>query len=79
MIRTIFEEKFDEGVAVGKADGKVEGKAEDVIKVLRARVNRVPKWVVERVMRIRDIAVLDSLIVLAAQCNTIDEFTDALN
>jgi hypothetical protein len=78
MIKTIFEEKFDEGVAVGKAKAKVEEKAEAVLNVLRARFNRVPKEVEKTIHRMTDPIALDSWTAHAATCKSMKEFAEAL-
>ena len=82
MIKTIFDEKYDAGVAVGVAKGKAEervvAKAEAVLAVLRAKFPQVPKGVEKSICQMTDPIALDSLVVHAAQSKTLTEFSEAL-
>ncbi|MDR0336288.1 MAG: Rpn family recombination-promoting nuclease/putative transposase [Planctomycetaceae bacterium] len=78
MLTTIFEDKFLEGKAAGKAEGKIEGKTTAIITVLKARFGEVPPSLVELVHSYSDPIVLESWTVLAATCQSLDEFIDAL-
>jgi hypothetical protein len=75
MIKGIFEEKFDEGVAVGRA----EGKADALLTILRKKFKKVPKGV-ENVHRgMTDSIAIESLLAHALDSRTLDEFASALN
>lgn len=81
MIKTIFEEKYDEGLAEGIAVGEAKAlaeKAETVLTFLRARFKRVPKTVAEKIRGAKDKVVLDSWAVLAATCESMAEFAKHL-
>lgn len=78
MIKGIFEEKYDEGVAVGRAEGKAEGKAETVLTLLRTKFNRVPKEVEKSVRQMADPVALDSLAASIINCASMDDFAKAL-
>jgi hypothetical protein len=81
MIKTIFDEKYDEGVAVGEArsEAKVaKAKAEAVLAVLRAKFKRIPKETEKAVYQMTDPIALDSLVVHAAQSKSLTEFAEAL-
>ena len=90
MIKTIFEEKYDEGVITGIAAGKAEGIAEGetrgkvkagrnmILTVLRARFKRVPKDVEQAILTISDPIALESWAAQAATCQSMDEFAEAL-
>ena len=70
MIKTIFEEREDIGIA--------KGKAEAVLLVLRTKFNRVPKNIETAVLAMSDSIALESLLVHAIDSNTMDEFAEAL-
>jgi hypothetical protein len=78
MIKTAFEEKFDEGVAVGEGRSEIKWKAEALLNVLRARFNRVPKEVEKVIHRMTDPVALDSWTAHAATCKSMKEFADAI-
>ena len=74
MIKSIFDEKYDEGVARGEA----RGKAKTALAVLRARFKRVPKEVEKTILAMTDPIALESWAVQAATCQSMDEFAEAL-
>ena len=74
MIKTIFEEKYDEGVAMGKA----EAERNMVLTFLRAKFKRVPKEVEKAILAISDPIALESWAAQAATCRSMDEFAEAL-
>ena len=74
MIKSIFDEKIDEGKAIGKA----EGKAEAVLTVLRTRFDKIPKRVEQSIRKISDLSTLDSWTAQATTCRSLDEFAKAL-
>lgn len=82
MIKTLFEEKFDEGVAVGEANAEAKAlaeKAETVLTFLRARFKKVSKAVEDKVRKVKDKVVLDSLAAHAATCESLGEFEKHLS
>jgi hypothetical protein len=82
MIKTIFEEKYDEGIAIGesrgKAEGEARGKAKSVLTVLQSRFKKIPKAVEKTILAMTDSVALDSWLVHAATCQSMDEFAEAL-
>jgi hypothetical protein len=82
MIKTIFDEKFDEGVAVGKAEGIAEGEVkkgrEVLLKILREKFNKVPRNVENAIRKMNDPVALDSWAVHAAICQSMTEFSEAI-
>jgi len=82
MIKTIFEEKYDAGVAVGEARGEVkwkaEGKTETVLATLRAKFPRIPKGIEKAIRQMTDPTALDSLAAHVIHSETLDEFATAL-
>jgi len=81
MIKTIFEEREEvaeaRGVAVGEAKSEAKWKADALLKVLRARFNRVPKETEKRILQMTDAIALDSWTAYAATCKSMDEFVEA--
>ena len=78
MIKSIFDEKFDEGVAVGEAKGETRGKAGTLLKILRKRFNKVPKDVENTIRKMTDPVALDSWAEHALDCQSMAEFSQAV-
>jgi len=78
MIKTIFEEKYDEGVAFGKAEGKAETGREILLKILRKRFNKVPRDVENTIRKMTDPVALDSWAEHALDCQSMTEFAQAV-
>ena len=72
MIKTIFDEKYDEGVAVGEARGKV-------LTILETRFRKVPKRIENAIRQMNDTIALKSWAEHAATCRSLDEFEKALH
>ena len=66
-----------EGKAVGKAEGKAEGKTDAIIRFLTRRFTNVPQEICDRLYSITDIAELDRLTDIVADCDTLEEFTSS--
>ena len=58
--------------------GKIEGKVESIQTFLHARFGQVPSTISDELSRRTDLVALQSLLVLAAHCKTLDEFADGL-
>ena len=78
MIKTIFGEKVDEGIAIGKAEGKTEAGRNMVLTALRTKFKRIPKDIEKSVLSMSDSIALESLLAQAIQSETMDEFAEAL-
>jgi len=74
MIKTIFEEKYDAGIA----DGAVRGRAEMVLKALRKKFKKVPKGIEQSVLAMSDPIALESMLEHVFDSNTLDEFATML-
>jgi len=74
MIKTIFEEKYDEGIA----DGEVRGQAKAVLTTLRKRFKKIPKGIEQAVLGKSDPIALESLLEHAIDSSTLDEFAEML-
>ena len=74
MIKTIFEEKVDEGIAIGKA----EVGRNMVLAALRKKFKKVPKGIEKAVLAMSDPVALESLLEHAIDSNTLDEFSATL-
>ena len=70
MIKTIFEEKYDAGVAEGKA----EAGREIILESLREKFGKVPKNIATAINRMNDPIALKSLAVRTGSCRTLAEF-----
>ena len=78
MLETIPNGMTREGFVLGKAEGKVEEKINDITKTLRFRHKQVSDSIVAELNRRTDLIALESLFEVALQCDTIDEFEEAL-
>jgi hypothetical protein len=78
MAETIQKGIFRQGKDEGRLEGKVEEKINDIQKLLRIRFNRVPNKIAGNLNGRTDLIALDSLFEVAAQCQSIDEFAEAL-
>ena len=78
MIKSIFDVKFDEGVAAGKAEGEATKGKSILLKILRARFHRVPRDVEKLIKSMTDPVALDSWAVHAATCQSMNEFAEAI-
>ncbi|GHT18347.1 hypothetical protein FACS1894189_6160 [Planctomycetales bacterium] len=90
MIKTIFEEKYDAGVAEGVekaeaerkpkwiAEGRAEGQALSVQSVLNARFHTVTSKVQRQLSAITDVSRLENLVGQAAVCPTLKDFEKLL-
>ncbi len=71
-------EGIAEGMAIGMAEGKAEGQAHSVILFLESRFNEVPASIQEKLMAMRDGGRIETLVKLAATCQSLKEFQEAL-
>jgi flagellar biosynthesis/type III secretory pathway protein FliH len=78
MIKTAFEEKIDEGIAIGEERGEAKGKVDMLLKILQEKFCKVPKETEKAIRRMTDPIALDSWAVHAATCQSMKEFADAL-
>ena len=82
MIKSIFDEKYDAGVAVGEAKGETKGRAEAgremLLKILRKRFNRIPRDVENTIQKMTDPIALDSWAEHALDCQSMAEFAKAV-
>jgi len=62
----------------GKVEGRVTEKINDIQKLLRFRFNPVPDEIVNDLNGRTDLIALDSLFEVAYQCQSLDEFSEAL-
>ena len=74
MVKTIFEEKYDAGIA----DGEVKASGNLVLKALWTKFKKVPKHIEQAVLAKTDVVVLESLLAQVFRCDTLDEFAELL-
>jgi predicted transposase/invertase (TIGR01784 family) len=74
MVTSTLEELFLKGIKKGKKEGKKEGKIQAVLKVLKVRFKKVPASISQSVNLYTDLIALESLLELAASCETLAEF-----
>jgi len=70
MIKTVFEEKIDEGIAIGETITWRKA----VVSALRGKFGKVPKGIEKMVQAMSDPIALESLVVRVGQSKTLDEF-----
>ena len=82
MTKTLFEEieetGYTRGVAIGEARGEARGEAKAVLTVLRTRFGKVPKGIESEVRKMTDPTALESWLVYATTCKSLDEFAKAI-
>jgi len=78
MIKSIFDEKVDEGIAIGKAEGKAEAGRNMVLTFLRKKFKKVPKRIEQAVLAMSDSIALESLLEHAIDSTTLEEFATVL-
>jgi hypothetical protein len=78
MIKTIFDEKYDAGVAVGIEKG-IEKGIETLQRILTKRLGDVPSAVRDKLHTIHDLDALGQLTDVALDCQSLAEFEQALN
>ena len=70
---------YKSGLTEGRAIERVESRAGSIIRFLSCRFRTVPKSVKDKVSSITDLNRLDELTDQAAECQSLAEFTKALN
>ena len=78
MIKTMFEEREDIGRAEGRIEGEAKGKADTLLKILRAKFDKIPKATEQAISQMTDPIALDSWAIHAATCQSMEEFAQAL-
>jgi len=78
MIEEIKDSYILEGIEIGEARGELKGKVEAILTVLQTRCGQVPSAISDELSRRTDLIALQSLLTLAAQCKTLDEFSNGL-
>jgi hypothetical protein len=74
-----FREKYSATyIAEGEANGEIRKGREAVVTVLRTRFKKVPKEVEKVIRQMVDLVALESWLVQAAACQSMDEFAQAL-
>jgi len=78
MIETVRNEFVLQGYEIGKAQGELKRSIHAILKLLRIRFDWVPVSIEEELNSRTDLIALESLFELAAQCDSLAEFADAL-
>ena len=78
MTEMIKNEFILEGIAIGEARGELKGKIHAILTFLQAKFHDVPDEIVTKLNKRTDPTALESLAILAAQCDSLDAFADAL-
>ena len=78
MIKTIFDEKVDEGIAIGEARGEARGEAKSLLTILQTRFKKVPKRLETTILKMTDTVALQSWVAFATTCKSLEEFEKSL-
>ncbi|MDR0392277.1 MAG: Rpn family recombination-promoting nuclease/putative transposase [Planctomycetaceae bacterium] len=81
FMSTLAEEYFkgmEEGKVEGIIEGKIEGRVSTILKILNNRFKKIPNSISRSLSLYTDSIALDSLAMLALDCETLDEFEQAL-
>ena len=76
--KSIIQEGIEIGEALGEARGGLKYSIRNILAILRDKFQYVPDEFVTELNKRTDVTALESLVVLAAQCKTLDEFAEAL-
>ena len=74
MIEEIKDSYILEGIGIGELKCRIQ----DILTFLRAKFQHVPDEIVTALNKRTDATALESLVVLSAQCKTLDEFANGL-
>ncbi|MDO5582276.1 MAG: Rpn family recombination-promoting nuclease/putative transposase, partial [Planctomycetia bacterium] len=74
----IYLEGKAEGIAEGIAEGEARGEAKSIISILKKRFSEVSSDLCEAIREKQDSIVLESLLVVALDCSSIEEFSKVL-
>ena len=69
---------IQKGIELGGARGELKGRIQTILTYLRFRFGDVPDRIVAALNRRTDPIALESLVALTAQCDSLEEFADAL-
>ncbi|MBQ6614836.1 MAG: hypothetical protein IJH67_00585 [Thermoguttaceae bacterium] len=75
---SLLEQSRLDGVQEGIEKGELKATRSVLVNVLQARFKSVPESIKTRIESIADVVVLNSLVVEASQCQTIEEFQKSL-
>ena len=81
MLSLLEQSRLDgvqEGIDKGIEKGELKATRSVLVNVLQARFKSVPESIKTRIESIADVVVLNSLVVEASQCQTIEEFQKGL-
>ena len=67
-----------QGIEIGEARGELKGRIQTILTYLRFRFGDVPDRIVAALNRRTDPIALESLVALTDQCDSLEEFADAL-
>jgi hypothetical protein len=67
-----------EAVLKGELQGELKTRVNDILVILRARFNEIPQSISDSLQQRTDAIALESLVVIAATCTSLDEFAKAL-
>ena len=78
-ISPLYQELFTEGKIEGMAEGEARGEANSIIRILTRNFGDVPPVVHEKLRTIHDLDVLGQLTDVALDCQSFDQFEQALS
>jgi len=78
MAETIQKSLIQEGIEIGEARGELKGRIRDILTFLQTKFQHVPDEIFVELNKRTDATALESLVVLSAQCTTLDEFAEGL-
>ena len=76
--KSIIQEGIEIGEAISEARWGLKYRIQDIQTFLRAKFQYIPEEIVTELNNRTDVTALESLVILAAQCATLDEFANAL-
>ena len=76
--KSIIQEGIEICEARGETRGELKGRIRDILALLRTNFNPIPDEIIGELYKRTDPIALESLVILAAQCKSLDEFAKAL-
>ena len=76
--KSIIQEGIEIGEAQGELRGELKGSIRNILAILRDKFQYVPDDIIGELYKRTNVTALESLGILSAQCNSLDEFAEGL-
>jgi len=76
--KSIIQEGIEIGRSEGEAIGELKNSIRNILALLRTKFSPIPDEIIGELYKRTDLTALESLLILASQCKTLDEFANGL-